>query len=89
MNGTGDIINNRTITGNLEISKDIKEPMFSVRISIGNPFVAILTKSVDVCKFQKLKKKSPLMVLFVEMLRKNFGLGDCPFKKVCAHFKNI
>lgn len=83
MNGTGNIINNTTISGQLEIFQDINKPILTARISVGNPFVAILNKIVDVCEFQKAKKKSPFVVLLAGMLLKHFRLGQCPFKKVC------
>lgn len=83
MNGTGAIIKNTTIIGELEIFKDLNEPMFTARVSLGNPYVTILNKTVDLCKFQKSKKKSPFIVLIVDMIQKHFSLGQCPFKKVC------
>lgn len=85
MNGTGDIINNTTIVGELHIFKELKEPIFTARVSLGNPFVSIVNKTVDMCKFQKSKKKSPFIVLLIDMLQKHFQLGQCPFKQVC-HF---
>lgn len=83
MNGTGDIINNRTIIGQLEIFKDIIEPIVAARVSIGNPYVAIFNKIVNVCKFLKSKKQPPFIVLLLEMFQKHFGIGKCPFRKVC------
>lgn len=84
MNGTGDIINNTTIIGELEILKELNEPIFTARVSLGTPFVSIVNKTVDMCKFQKSKKKSPFIVLLIDMLQKHFKLGQCPFKKVCS-----
>lgn len=53
-----------------------------IEVSLGNPFVMMFNKTVDVCLFLEKKINDPLVNIFFKELTTIFKLTKCPLPKV-------
>lgn len=79
--GFSKISDNRSVTVDFNFLQDLDNIFVLSQFSLGNPYVMLLNKTINMCKFFKSKYRDPLMYIIYNQISKIIKVDQCPLKK--------
>lgn len=83
--GYSKITDNRSVTVDFNFLHDLDNIFVLSQFSLGNPYVMLLNKTINMCKFFKSKYRDPLMYIIYNQISKIIKVDQCPLKKVVSN----
>lgn len=84
LTGFSKISNNRSITVEFNFLQDLDKIYVQSQLSLGDPYVMILNKTINMCQFFKSKNRDPLMYIIYIQVSKIIKVDQCPLLKVVS-----
>lgn len=83
LTGFSKISNNRSVTVEFNFLQDLDNIFVKSQLSLGDPYVMLLNKTINMCKFFQSKYRDPLMYIIYNQVSKIVKVDQCPLTKVC------